>query len=77
MMIDPNVAKKIIEQALRARGLPYTRLSTKKMSSVDRVNCMPFFVRIHGWSPHPKFNEIQSVAEANGFYVTTDYEEKT
>lgn len=65
-------AKKLIIDALNERSLQYTRVSASK-KEFERNTKNPF-VTIRGWMPDPRFQQIQELANQNGFCVTTDYE---
>lgn len=67
-------AKQLIETALKERNVPFTRVSASKLLFENVICTKKRFVKIHGWQPNPIFNEIQKIANENGFCVTTDWE---
>jgi hypothetical protein len=64
-------AKKIMVEALKARNLPFTKLSAKTVDFTDLARCECIFVRIHGWQPSPEWSALKAVAKANGFCIET------
>jgi hypothetical protein len=64
-------AKKIIKAKLDELGLPYTKLTAKKVGFQDlaRADCM--FVYVHGWTPHESWDVLDKLAKDNGFRVMT------
>lgn len=67
MEIKPRGAKKIIKAALEERGLSFEKLTarTASFSDLARGNCV--FVKIHGWKPDSRWNELKELAKDNGF----------
>lgn len=62
-------AKKIVGEFLDTNKLPYTKLGGRTISFVDLGRSSCIFIRVHGWQPGPKWNELQSLAKQNGFCV--------
>jgi hypothetical protein len=62
-------AKKIIETALRDRGLAFTKLTARTVDSPDLARPKVILLTIHGWKPSPLWSEIAEVARVNGFRV--------
>jgi len=60
-------AKGIIKTELEKRNLPFTRLTARTVDFSDLERSAGIFVRVHGWQPNSQWNELKSVAKANGF----------
>ncbi len=64
-------AKKTIKQKLDELGLPYSKLTAKKVGFQDLARADSVFVCIHGWTPHESWDVLVKLAVSNGFRVTT------
>jgi hypothetical protein len=63
--------KQIIKMELDKRGLPYTKLTARKVDFTDLARASCIFVKIHGWQPNPAWDELKAIAVANGFRIET------
>lgn len=71
MLTSVNIAqaKKAISNEMRRLGLPQCRLSARTIGFSDLARASMIFVRIHGWNPDPRAQDIENVARAGGFGV--------
>ena len=69
MDITPKQAKSIIKAKLAELGLPEYKLTAKTIDFSDLARATCVFVKIHGWTPNPLFQELRDVAIKNGFRV--------
>lgn len=70
--ITPAGAKKIIKAALEERGLPFEKLTARTVDFTDLAGAKCVFVKIHGWNPDPRWEELKAVARMHGFRLQSD-----
>ena len=64
-----NDAKKIVADKLNAMGLPEHKLTAKTVDFSDLARGEKVFVKVHGWKPCAKWDELKEAAKASGFMV--------
>ena len=65
----PADAKRIIEAALTARKLPFTKLTARTVGFQDLARADCIFVKIHGWTPNPVWEELKLIAKQHHFCI--------
>jgi hypothetical protein len=68
-IISPAACKKIMQQELVARNLPFTKLTARTIDFSDLARATCVFVKIYGWQPNPVWSELRAVAVQNGFRI--------
>ena len=68
-VMTTSVAKKLIKAELDKRKLPYTKLTARSISFTDLARASCIFVKIAGWQPNPAWDDLRSLAVANGFRI--------
>jgi len=67
--MTPQHAKKIVRDWLTTKGLPYAKLTAHTVDFTDLARDQAIFVKVKGWQPNSLWNDLKSVAKANGFFV--------
>jgi len=66
-VITPSSAKKIIEQELRTRSLPFTKLTAKTVHFTDLAHASRNLCEDPRWHPNPVWSELNRLVAAQGF----------
>jgi hypothetical protein len=62
-------AKKIVLAKLEAGRLKYTKVTARTINFTDLARDSKVFVQIHGWTPNPKWNDLEHLAHQHGFCI--------
>jgi hypothetical protein len=62
-------AKAIVSAFLTEHNLPFAKLTAKRVSFVNLARDTCMFVKVHGWQPDPKWNDLRAIAKEHGFCV--------
>jgi hypothetical protein len=69
IQMTPAQAKKIVADALKCRGVSYTKLTARTVSFMDLGRGSRLFVKIHGWQPSPVWGDVEIIARNAGFSI--------
>ena len=67
--MNKEQAKKLIANKLTELGLPAYKLSARTISFMDLGRGKCIFVKMHAWQSNALWEELNSVARANGFRI--------
>ena len=67
--MNKEQAKKLIANKLTELGLPAYKLSAKTINFMDLARGECIFVKMHAWQPNSLWEQLDSVARANGFRI--------
>ena len=71
--MEKNTAKTIVKNFLIENGIEFSKLTAKEVGFSDLARSSKIFVKIHGWKPNPKLDELDVIAKKNNFIVETDW----